>query len=172
MKITGMIKNARLTVPARSRRGQSMVEFSIVLPLFMMLVFGAMDFSRLLFTQMAVQHAIREAGRLAVTGRHLPDPSSNVNPPPLLSRVNSIIEKAKSASGGMDVSAIQISSKTGGTSGPGRAGGPNDTVTISMTVNLHLMTPIIGKFFGPSGIYTFVASTTFKNEPFNPGDTQ
>jgi hypothetical protein len=32
------------------------------------------------------------------------------------------------------------------------------------------MTPMVGKFFA-NGMYTFVSSATFKNEPFSPTNT-
>jgi Flp pilus assembly protein TadG len=143
--------------------GQATVEFAVVVPLFLLLVFGVFDFGRLFFTQMTVQHAVREAGRFAVTGNHQTDPN---NPRQTLSRVDSIIQVAKNAAAGIDLSGIQISSVNGGHKGLGRAGGPGDTVTISFTVSLKLITPIISRLFGPDGVYTFTASTSFKNEPF------
>src|SRR5664279_4517955 len=72
----------------RGRRGQSLVEFALVAPLFFLLVFAITDFGRLFFTQSTLQFALREAGRYAVTGQHManPDPKVGGN----LSRVASI----------------------------------------------------------------------------------
>jgi hypothetical protein len=67
----------------------------------------------------------------------------------------------------VNITNIQISSVQGGA---GSTGGPGDTVTISLTTTLQLMTPIVSQFF-PNRSYTFVSSVTFKNEPFSPGDT-
>jgi Flp pilus assembly protein TadG len=154
--------------PFRHPAGQATVEFALVFPLFVLLAFGVLDLGRLYVTQMSVQHAMREAGRFAVTGNHLPD---SKNPGTMLSRVDSIVQVAQNAAGGIDLSGIHITSIEGGQKGPGRAGGPGDTVTISITVNMKLITPIIGRYFSPDGIYTFTASTSFKNEPFPPGQT-
>jgi Flp pilus assembly protein TadG len=146
--------------------GQTMVEFASVLLLFLILIFAAFDFGRLFFVQMEVQQAVQEAGRYASTGNHLPDPN---NPGQNLSRVNSIIAIAEQAVGGVvNFSSMQISSLQGGA---GSAGGPGDTVTISFTTNLQLMTPIIARIF-PNGQYTFTSSTTFKNEPFSANNTK
>lgn len=41
-------------------RGQSLVEFALVLPLLLMLVLGAMDFGRLFYTKMVITNAARE----------------------------------------------------------------------------------------------------------------
>ena len=48
-------------VPARC--GNSMVEFALVLPLFILLTFGILDFGRLFWTQETLSYALREAGR-------------------------------------------------------------------------------------------------------------
>lgn len=68
---------------------------------------------------------------------------------------------------GLDVSNIQISSLLGGAN---NAGGPGDTVTISLTANLPLMTALIGQYFA-HGVYTTTVSATFRNEPFPPGNS-
>jgi len=153
----------------RARRGQSLVEFAMVAPLFFLLVFGITDFGRLFFTQETLQFALREAGRYAVTGQHqLIDPQ---NPAAgTYSRVQSIRNVAQQYAVGLlsDPSAIQISS--GSTTN--YAGGPNETVIVSLTTDLKLITPIIGNFFGPNGDYKFTVSTTFKNEPFDPNNAQ
>jgi Flp pilus assembly protein TadG len=144
----------------RSRSGQSLVEFALVAPLFFLLVFGITDFGRLFFTQETLQFALREAGRYAVTGQHQPDPN---NPGNNMTRVASIIAVAKQKAIGIDVSNVSISS--GGVAG--FAGNPGDTVVVSLTTSLRLITPMIGRFFGPGQTYTFTVQTTFRNEPFD-----
>jgi len=152
-----------------STKGQDVVEFGIVVPLFLLLTFAVVDFGRLFFVQMNMQQAIMEAGRFASTGNHLANPKI---PGQNLSRINSIIAYAQQAASGAEMmgatlSNIQVSSVYGGS---GSAGGPQDTVTVSLTTNLQLLTPMIAKFF-PSGQYTFTSSTTCKNEPFPPANT-
>ncbi|MCG3150240.1 MAG: hypothetical protein PCFJNLEI_03721 [Verrucomicrobiae bacterium] len=138
----------------------------MVVPLFLLLTFGMIDIGRAFFVQVTLQNAVRQAGRFAVTGNHLMDPNTNRE----MSRVDSIIKVAQNAAAGLDVSNIQISSVNNGNTGPARAGGPGDTVTISLTTNLRLITPLIGRFF-PNGIHTFRVSTSFRNEPFPPNRT-
>jgi Flp pilus assembly protein TadG len=155
------------------RRGASLVETAIVLPLFLVLVFALLDLGRLFYVQMAMQHALREAGRYAVTGRHQTDPN---DPNQSLSRTNSIYNVARVNSFGLPLSGYQIRSAQGGT---GTAGGPGDTVTISVTTDLRLMTPLVpmlARFFGltnfmNNGVYRLTAATSFKNEPFPPSQT-
>jgi Flp pilus assembly protein TadG len=148
-------------------RGQTFVEFAMVAPIFFLVIFAIFDFGRLFFVQMNLEQAVFEAGRFASTGNHVSDPN---NPGQQLSRVASIIQVANQAATGLgaNISNIQISSLNGGS---GSAGGPGDTVTITLTANLPLMTPFVSRFF-PGGVYTFTSSASFKNEPFPPGQTK
>jgi Flp pilus assembly protein TadG len=145
-------------------KGQAILESALVAVLFFLLVFGLLDFGRVFYVQMTLENAVREAGRFASTGNHLPDPQHQGQN---LSRVNSIIQIATQAALGTSVSNIQIISQQGGKGDPG---GPGDTVTVSLTTNLKLITPLIASFF-PGGQYTFTSSVSFKNEPFPPSQT-
>jgi Flp pilus assembly protein TadG len=149
-----------------SNKGQTMMEFALIAPLFFLLIFAVMDFGRMFFVQVNLQQAVQEAARFASTGNHLADPSAPANN---LSRVASIVQMAQqSAWAGANITAVQVSSLQGGA---GSAGGPGDTVTVSLTTTLPLMTPVMANFF-PNGAYTFTSSATFKNEPFQPSNTK
>jgi Flp pilus assembly protein TadG len=149
---------------AASTAGTSILEFAFVVPAFLLLLFALIDFSRLFYVQLTLQNAVRQAGRYAITGNHMPDPKHQGQN---LSRVNSIIQIAQNAAQGLDVSAIQVSSRGGG---EGSAGGPGDTVTISLSTNLKLITAPVAHFF-QNGTYTFTVSVSFKNESFPPNNT-
>jgi Flp pilus assembly protein TadG len=142
-----------------------MVEFILVAPLYFLLTFAVIDFGRMFFVQMNLQQAVQEAARYASTGNHLADPKT---PGQNLSRINSIIAEVQQSAIGASITNVQISSLGGGV---GSAGGPGDTVTVSLTTNLKLMTPMVARFF-PNGAYTFTSSATFKNEPFSPRNTK
>jgi len=170
----GRVAKARARVGLESRaskpgtmKGQTFVEFAMVAPIFFFLIFAIFDFGRLFFVQMNLEQAVFEAGRFASTGNHVSDPN---NPGQTLSRIDSIINVAEQAATGLgaNISNIQISSLNGGN---GSAGGPGDTVTVSLTATLPLMTPFVSRFF-PGGVYTFTSSSSFKNEPFSPSETK
>jgi hypothetical protein len=154
------------TGPARvlRQRGVETVELAIILPVFLLLLFAILDFSRLFFTEITLQHAMREGGRFGVTGQRLPDPD---DPDTLQSRVDSIKQVVEEAAVGisLDAEEVSIASVHGG---QGSAGGPGDTFTISMSYRFSFVTPLVGQFFD-DGAYTFTVSTTFRNEPFEPG---
>lgn len=145
-------------------RGTSLLEFALVAPMVFLLLFAVFDYTRLFYVEMTLQNAVRTAGRYGVTGNHLADPN---HPGQNLSRVSSMIQIAQRAALGLDVANMQISS-TGG--GKGSAGGPQDTFTITLTTNLKLLTPIVGRFFN-NGAYTFTVAVSFKNEAFPPANT-
>jgi hypothetical protein len=155
-----------------ARRGQSLVEFAVVTPLFFMLVFGITDFGRLFFTRLTLQHALREAGRYAVTGQKQQDP--NKPPGTFLSRVQSIRNIAQQYAAGLlpnssDVTVRAIDSQ-GNADLAHPAGLPGETVIVSLSTRLKLITPLIGNFFpqvNGQGEYDFTVSTSFKNEPFD-----
>ena len=147
----------KLGRPICARSGNSSVEFALVLPLFLLLTFGVLDFGRLFWTQETLSYALREAGRYAVTGQHMAGTNGTAQ-----SRVQSIINVAKQYSAGIDVSKITVTS--GGVAN--YAGGPQQTVVTSLTTGLKLLTPV-GVYF-PNNTYTFTTSTAFRNEPFNP----
>jgi Flp pilus assembly protein TadG len=142
-----------------------MIEFILVAPLYFLLTFAVIDFGRMFFVQMNLQQAVQEAVRFASTGNHLSDPN---NPGQNLSRINSIVQEVQQSAMGASVTNVQISSLAGGA---GSAGGPGDTVTVSITSSLKLMTPMVAKFF-PNGAYTFTSSATFKNEPFQASNSK
>src|SRR5262249_52029354 len=110
-------------------RGQSLVEFAMVAPLFFLLVFGITDFARLFFSYQTLQYAVREAGRYAVTGQH-----SGTS-----SRVDSIKSVITKASQGINITSMSVSS--GSTTNYG--GGPRQTCLVTVTSSVRLITPMI-----------------------------
>jgi Flp pilus assembly protein TadG len=138
-----------------SCRGQALPEFALVAMTFFLLAFAVIDFSWLMFNQMNMQDAVREAGRYASTGNYVPSTTP--------SRIASITQVLNQSAAGTNIENVVISSASGGV---GSAGGPGDTVTITATCDVPLLTPVIGQFFGSSSQFQFTVSSTFKNEPF------
>jgi Flp pilus assembly protein TadG len=52
-----------------SRRGQALVEFALVLPLLLLLVFGIIDAGRLIYTYNTVANSARNAARVAIVNQ-------------------------------------------------------------------------------------------------------
>ena len=145
----------------KGTRGEGLVEFALVVPLFFLLMFGIIDLGHLYFVQVTLENAVRQAGRYAVTGQKMTGET----------RLSSIVKVAQHAAPGLDLSQILISSGQGGSSvssngTPTAAGLPGDTVTISLTTNLKLFTNMLGHFYGTNDVDTFTVSTTFRDERF------
>lgn len=111
----------------RTENGQATVEMAFSLIVLILILFGITDFGRIFHAHLTLEHASREAARLASVGE---DNSG-------------IIARAKEASAGLDDSKLQIvidpsdsSQRTRGT-----------TVTVSMAYQIDFLTPVIGQFF-------------------------
>ncbi len=136
------------------RRGQTMIEFAMVIPIVALLFMGIFDFSRFFYTQLTLQHAIHEATRFAVTGAALDDGQGNT-----MSRaesIKSVITKEAIALD-LDVNELIVD--------PADGGGPSEVVTVTGNFEFQFVTPGVSTFF-PGGKYDFTVATAMKNEPF------
>ncbi len=157
----------------RLTKGQSTVEFAMVSIVFFMLLFGVMDYGWLMFARMNIQQAVDDGGRYASTGQ---EQSAGTRIQSIINVVQNEIsvpnvdvaqnlEICSVAPGKTTATCYNSPSNPGGPAGA--AGGPQYTVTLTLTTTLPLMTPLIGQFF-PNAGYTFTSSATFMNEPFSP----
>jgi Flp pilus assembly protein TadG len=113
------------------RRGQSLVEFALVFPLFILLLAGMIDFGMGLYSYMTINNAAREAARLGVT-------MCSVSP----CRA-AVIAKATAAAGGLGPS-IQVAC------GPGAnpagncsaAAASGDNVKVTVDYDYHMIWPL------------------------------
>jgi Flp pilus assembly protein TadG len=156
--------------------GWTSAEFAIVSLLFFFLLFAVMDYGWIFFAQMNVQQAVDDGGRYASTGNHSTVTTGGVVT--TLSRMQSIIDYIQNEISvpGVNVqNALIVCDISGGggcsnAGGSAPAGNPGDTVQITMTTTVPLTTLMLAKLF-TGGVYTFTASTTFRNEPFPPSET-
>lgn len=111
----------------KSEKGQSLVEFALVLPLLVVLLFGIIDFGRIFHVYLTIDHAGREAARAASIGQ---DDTKIIN-----TAVN-------------DATSIGLTAGKVGVSPSGaRSSGSNVTITINYPINF--LTPVIGNIVGP-----------------------
>jgi len=74
----GTSANRAAKAPRRRSRGQALVEFAIVLPVFLLVLSGVLDFGFLLYGRMTAINAIKEIAQCGTTGQCTVD--SNGNP--------------------------------------------------------------------------------------------
>ena len=103
----------------RNEKGASAVEFALVLPIFIMLVFGIFQFGIAFNNWIAITHAAREGARLAVVGQY---------------DEQRVIDSAPS----VDIQSISVS---------GQDGAVGDPVTVTVTGNvLNIEIPFVNSW--------------------------
>lgn len=140
-----------------SERGQTMIEFAMVIPIVALLFMGIFDFSRFFYARLTLQHAIHEATRFAVTGGALDDGQGNT-----MTRVESIKSVITREATALDLDVDQLIID------PADGGGPTEIVTVTGNFEFQFVTPGVSVFF-PGGKYDFTVATSMKNEPFLNG---
>jgi hypothetical protein len=152
---------------APNHRGTTVVEFALVLPLFLMLIFAIVDFGWYFFVQHTLQFATREGTRLALTGRKLTG-----DPDRISSIIREINDNAKLA---INPDKLQIyifpvkpdySDPGGWKTDPANAGDPGAFMRVRTTYTYESLTPIIGPLLAGK---TIQAETLYKNELFDTG---
>lgn len=111
----------------KSEKGQSMVEFALVIPVFILLLFGILDCGRIFNAYLTIDNAAREAARAASIGK---DDST----------VQSIAVNRGSS---IHLTASQVAISPGGEKSSGTP------VTIKITYPVDFLTPVIGNIVGP-----------------------
>ncbi len=137
-----------------NRRGQAVVEFALILPLFLLLVFGAIEFGRVMVRIHLLTNAAREGARIGTLPGNL---ESEVH-----QRIDDFLVAAGMASGTWTRTVVI---KDG--DGVERAGGladaqQGDHVEVSVSHNFQVLTGSIVP--GLSGIIPLNATCVFRHE--------
>ena len=136
----------------RGSHGSGLVEFALVLPLLLSLIFGIFEFGRLSLSQLTARHAVAEAARWAVTGRQLTDPETGEP----IARAETIRQVVRDNVGPLAVADSIVVQ-------PADGGGPEDIVTVSASFTYRFFLPGLEDVI-PS--VDFTVRTAMKNEPF------
>ena len=158
-----MINWIRKTRFFGDRRGATdLVEFALILPMFLLLMFALIDLGRWYWIRETLENAVRQAGRYAVTGQSIPGDT----------RVQSITTVATNAAAGLQNLTVTVSSSPDALTNwiANSAGGPGDFVKIDIHAPLGFFTPGIARYFGPSGSNTIDDAVAFRNENFPLSD--
>ena len=112
----------------RKARGQALVEFSLVLPVIIVLILGIFDFGRAVFAYNAVSNAAREGMRVGIVNQN----------------DAAIAAEAMAASTGMDPGSLNVTfTPCSGTPALGCM------AKVKVTYDWRAITPIIGNVVGP-----------------------
>ena len=140
----------------RSGRGQSTVELAFAFPLLMLVFFAVVEFSHLFYVRVTLQHALRQAGRYAVTGQ-------GQDPIDADARIEAIRTRFCDYLIG---TGLPCPTTFGGNFAinPVDGGGPGDTVTITATFTRPWFTVLFNQF--AAGGINLSVSTTWVNYKF------
>jgi Flp pilus assembly protein TadG len=164
---------ARLGRGNVKERGQALVEFTLVVLVFLLFVFGILDMARLFQSWTDIQHAAREGARYAVTGR-----STCVINGVTYSTRNECIKRTvwDSTTGmlgggkGASDSTVAVAMQSwdyptyAGPPAANSAGMPCDAMEVKVTYTHRFVSPLL-QFAAPSGI-SIVGRQRMINEPF------
>jgi len=133
----------RASARRRRSRGQSLVEFALVFPLFILLVAAMIDFGMGLFSYMTVVNAVRDGARLAATNCSV------------LACTNPVKARVRASSGGLvqsgDISVTCTTAAGGGIActkntviPPGAQNGVKngDSITVTAQFTYHMLWPL------------------------------
>jgi hypothetical protein len=150
------------SLSARRERGQGLVEFAVVLPVFLVMLLGIVDFGRVVWATNSLTNAATEATRFAIVHGGSPSDTCPVGPrgplavvPPASASCpypsdskQSIYDVATgyAIAGGSSVTitvcyAAPATTCSGDTDGPGATNARGNSVTVVITSSLSLVTP-------------------------------
>jgi Flp pilus assembly protein TadG len=110
-------------------RGAAAVEFALLLPVLLLIVFGIIDFGRALNAQVTLTQAAREGARLEA-----------LNQP-------NVVSRTQAAATGLSPVSVGVTSCPPGA-------GPESNAVVKATYSFHFVTPVgaVAAMFGGSGI--------------------
>lgn len=121
----------------RRSAGQSMVEFALILPLFLLLVFGVLDFGRAVYADSTITNAAREGARFGII---TPSPTSAVQ-----AKVQQY-----AATLAIPASHVRVSCVTADSTDDCANAQPGDQITVAVTYTYVPVVVNIGSFVAPS----------------------
>jgi Flp pilus assembly protein TadG len=122
-------------------RGQALVEFAIVMPLFALLLFGLLDFGRVVFAQNSVTQAAREASRVAVL-----EPSASSD------KYAAIRSAAKRMAPGLGLADADITGSSCADCFYATTTSSGGHVVVTVSKHIDLLTPLLSQVVGGSWV--------------------
>ncbi len=149
----------------KGNEGTAAIEFALILPVFLLLLFGTIEIAMVMFTLSLAEGGLREAARFGVTGQEV-DPDA---------RQAKILEIITDHTHGLidvtdaNVQVTVYADFTGDDNGPGTpgAGSANDVVFYRLNYEWEYLTPIFAVFTGLGDSLPMTATIAVRNEPYS-----
>lgn len=125
---------------SRSRsRGQSLVEFAVLMPIFAVILLGLLDFGRVIYAQNTVSEAAREASRVGSVGATATS-----------SKYSAIRDAAITRAPGVGLTTADVEGGTCTDCFYPDGAIPGGRVVVKITKPVQILTPIISQIVGGS----------------------
>jgi TadE-like protein len=153
--------------PARRSRGQALVELALVMPIFLLLIAGAIDLGRLFYAYVAIVNASKE-GALYGASNPMCDRESGQCPNPL-----NVVWHVQSEAGNLRDANGSLPTPTVACLGPGGPVSLRDcadgyTYRVAIDFQFRLITPILGSVLGGGLTLHAQSEATVLNRAFDP----
>lgn len=125
----------------KNKKGQSLVEFAIILPLLLLIVMAIIEFGMMLNSYIALENASREGARIGIIG------SSNSE---IQNQIITISPSLNSSLLTVNITPSESSRRSG------------DPLTVRLTYNYNLTVPVISSLFNK--VIILNAETTMRIE--------
>jgi len=150
--------------PRRRETGQTLIEFGMIVPIIILIIFGLIDLARLMQANVTIQEGARDGARYAVTGR------IDCTTPLVENRENCIKQAVADRTASLDnQSSIVASFKSwdfpsyADPAANNDAGEQCDAIEVAVAYEYQPLTPIFNFFVGNIPLR---ASERMVNEPF------
>ena len=125
----------------RNEKGQSLVEFAILLPLLLLLIMGILEFSLMLNSYLTINNSAREGARLGIVA------GSNIEIKELIDNISPNLDSKKLI---VNITPLEGSRQSGG------------TITVEVIYNYQVIIPIISNILG--NVVVLKAQTSMRIE--------
>ncbi len=122
----------RFRKKSRREDGQAMVEFALILPIFLLILCGILDFGWLFYNQLSLNNACREGARYAVVHT-----AENADTQAIINHIEETTTTVF-ANGGVDIK-VEYTSPADPTSGD---------IKVSMQADISFFTPVLSTVLG------------------------
>jgi TadE-like protein len=160
---------SRLLSARRRRRGQGLVEFALVIPIFLLVLFGLIDVGRYVYLNSTLSQAAREGARLGsveVSYRGSTDPACGAIGGPVCPANDTVLRADITAAANRmmspfgSVGSVQISCVQKGTTPPTGSwvgtvcnfNAPGSIISVRVTASFTPITPLISQIFGTKSL--------------------
>jgi Flp pilus assembly protein TadG len=163
------MKSGERPAPMRERKGQTIVEFALVLPIIFLMIFGLIDLGVMFYVNLTMQQAVREGARASVVGSSSGGPTQRAA---LIQTIransNGLYDKDAHGSPQLTTYIVTPGSSAFKNFTGSDIGGAGQIVMVQLDYTWPLLTHILSPFF-TNDEYSFTVKATMRNEQFLSG---